>query len=132
MALPSFFFFWKSKHKFISYLNINVDQSTKPLLQSGGESSNQTLPNNGLESWQYVELQIDNTNANPSKCFEFDQSRHVQVWRNSDHVNVASFLHFEWSLSKTNIIFCIIIVILYNQKEQDHNQQIIKHFIKNK
>lgn len=94
-----------------------MDQSTKPLLQSGGESSNQTFLDNGLESWQYVELQIDNTNANPSS-FESDQSRHVQVWRNSDHVNVASFLHLEWSLSKTNIIFCIIIVILYNQKEQ--------------
>lgn len=74
------FFFWKPKYKFISYLNINVDQSTKPLLQSGGESSNQTLLDNGLESQQYVFLQIDNTNANPSKCFESDQSRHVQVW----------------------------------------------------
>ena len=59
MALPSFLFlfygfavifFWKPKYKFISYLNINVDQSTKPLLQSGGESSNQTLLDNGLES----------------------------------------------------------------------------------
>ena len=60
MALPSvlflfygfaiIFFFWKPKYKFISYLNINVDQSTKPPLQSGGESSNQTLLDNGLES----------------------------------------------------------------------------------